>query len=561
MSASPSTAVDLVGPGAVADPHAVFRELRMTSDVWWLERHKAWLLLGYDDVRAAVSDNALSTDTITPLQRRLADADRIRFKPAADLLAGWMIFNDPPVHTALRAPVRTAFTPKAVAQLEAEVAALVERLLDDVDPAGFDLVRAVAHPLPAIVIAHLLGVPAERHEEFQGWSAQLGALVMGKVSRADAWDRALLATADLDALFTAMIADRRRDPTDDLVTRLVAAADGHGSLSDAQMVGACSLLLFGGHETTTSLITSGALHLLGDNDRQAQLAADPETAVEELLRFDGPSKIVVRRVRDDVEWERSRAAPWPAGLLRPDGGQPRPGRIRGRRRAAPRSVAQPPPRLRVGDALLPRRPAGSVGGASGAAGAVRQVSPLGTGRRRVAAVLAPDDRRPHAAVAAPAHRWARVTLVVHDRDGDVVHVRLNRPERHNALVPEMWQRLARLGAALVADETVRCVVISGEGSSFSSGIDRRALAEGALTPYGFTGEEADRERTEYDERDIVAAQATARWLHDGDFVSIAAVRGFAFGAGARSRSPATCESWPPTARSPCPRSRSGCSRR
>lgn len=302
MSASPSTAVDLVGPRAVADPHAVFRELRMTSDVWWLERHKAWLLLGYDDVRAAVSDDALSTDTITPLQRRLADADRIRFEPAADLLAGWMIFNDPPVHTALRAPVRTAFTPKAVAQLEADAAALVERLLDDVDPAGFDLVRAVAHPLPAIVIAHLLGVPAERHEEFQGWSAQLGALVMGKVSRADAWDRALLATADLDALFTAMIADRRRDPTDDLVTRLVAAADGHGSLSDAQMVGACSLLLFGGHETTTSLITSGALHLLGDNDRQAQLADDPETAVEELLRFDGPSKIVVRRVRDDVEW-------------------------------------------------------------------------------------------------------------------------------------------------------------------------------------------------------------------------------------------------------------------
>ena len=304
-----ATDVDLVDDESVRDPAARFEALRADADVWWLERHRAWLLLGYDDVRDAIRDPALSTDTITPLRRRLSAEERERFKPASDLLAGWMIFNDPPVHTALRAPVRSAFTPKAVATLEDETRALVDELLDGVDPtAGFDLVRDVALPLPAIVIALLLGVPPERRDDFASWSTQLGALVMGKVSRADAWDRAVRSAEDFHELFSAMIAERRSGrvgPDDDLVARLVAAADAtepgdDAHLTDAQMVGACSLLLFGGHETTTSLITTGVHHLMGRPDRIAALHDSPELAVEELLRYDGPSKIVVRRVREDT---------------------------------------------------------------------------------------------------------------------------------------------------------------------------------------------------------------------------------------------------------------------
>lgn len=304
MTGFPESDVDLVAPDAVADPHRVFARLRAEGGpVWWLRRHKAWLLLGYDDVREALSDERLSTDTITPLQRHLDAEAREKFKPAADLLAGWMIFNDPPTHTALRAPVRTAFTPRAVARLEDDTAALVDRLLDEVDPSGFDFVEKLAYPLPAIVIAYLLGVPAERHAEFQTWSKQLGALVMGKVSRADAWDRALAATGDFDELFTALIEKARRDPGEDLVSQLVTTSDEgrHGELTDSQLVGACSLLLFGGHETTTSLLANGTVALLAHPEQRTLLDADPATAVEELMRFDGPSKIVVRRVRADEE--------------------------------------------------------------------------------------------------------------------------------------------------------------------------------------------------------------------------------------------------------------------
>ncbi len=126
-----------------------------------------------------------------------------------------------------------------------------------------------------------------------------------------------------------------------------------------------------------------------------------------------------------------------------------------------------------------------------------------------------------------------MSLVEVDRDGPVVRVRLNRPDRHNALVPELWLQLRRIGAELVADDEVRVVVLCGAGPSFCSGIDRRALASGALSPFGLTGDEADRDRVEFEAGDIEASQSTFRWLTEGPFVTIAAVQGFALGAGAQ----------------------------
>jgi enoyl-CoA hydratase/carnithine racemase len=126
-----------------------------------------------------------------------------------------------------------------------------------------------------------------------------------------------------------------------------------------------------------------------------------------------------------------------------------------------------------------------------------------------------------------------MALVELERRDHLALVRLNRPDRHNALVPELWLELREVGARLLADEDVRCVVLSGAGPSFCSGIDRRALAEGALSPFGLTGDEADRDRTEFVAADVEASQSTFRWLTEGPFVTIAAVKGFALGAGAQ----------------------------
>jgi cytochrome P450 len=302
----PSSAIDLVAPAAVRDPHAAFKMLRALAPIVWLERHKAWIVVDFDLVRAGLTDERLSTDTITPLYERLSPEQRAQYADAETLLRGWMIFNDEPTHSLLRQPVRSAFTPGAVAQLSEEIAELTDRTLGSL-PERFDFVRDVAFPLPAGVIALLLGVDAGRVNDLGEWSKQLGALVMGKVSRPDAWGRALAAAQEMQSYFGQLVERYRKEPVDNLIGRLITAS-GEGqeqALTPEQIIGACSLLLFGGHETTTSLLTTSIYHICLNNDlRNVSTAAEADVAafVEEILRYDGPSKIFVRRVREDLEW-------------------------------------------------------------------------------------------------------------------------------------------------------------------------------------------------------------------------------------------------------------------
>jgi len=297
----------IVAPDAVRDPYAFFGRLRSQSPVHWSETHRAWILTRYEDVRNGLSHEHFSTTKVDDLQRGMSSPDLERFASAGELLRSWMIFNDPPRHTALRDPVRSVFTPRAVAKLRDDVTSLTSRLLDDVDvDEPFDLLATVAYTLPATVIAILLGVPVERAEEFKEWSRMLGPLVMGKVSRDDIWDRALQAADNFEQLFGHLLAQYRRSPADNLLSRLAAISSDSDGLDEHQMVGAATMLLFGGHETTTNLIASGVLALLRHPDQQAKLLAAPNLivpAVEEMLRYDGPSKCFIRRARTDVEWE------------------------------------------------------------------------------------------------------------------------------------------------------------------------------------------------------------------------------------------------------------------
>lgn len=301
---------DILAPAVVADPHPFFRRLREHSPVHWSARHRAWILTRYKDVMAGFGDERLSTDNIRPLEAKLSTADRERFAPAAKLLSSWMIFTDPPVHTGLRAPVRTAFKPKAVEALRPALEARVDELLAGMGGQGrCDLVREFAFPLPADAIAMLLGVPAERRQDFKRWSGMLGALVTGKTGRPDVWERALQAERHFSELFSGLIERYEREPADNLITELIRARDAGEYLSADQMVGACALLLFAGHETTTNLIASGTLALLRHPGQRERLLAEPErieSAVEEMLRFDGPSKVLVRRVRHPFDCQGHR---------------------------------------------------------------------------------------------------------------------------------------------------------------------------------------------------------------------------------------------------------------
>ena len=211
-------------------------------------------------------------------------------------------FWDPPDHTRLRALVRKAFTPTTVHALEFRIRSILDTLLDDIDdPAAFDLMQALAWPLPVIVIAEMLGVPAEDRAQFKIWSARRARMLEPTIGpRERKAGRAV--SRVFDAYFRPIIEERRAAPRDDIVSALVRAQDESAQLSERETLNMLRLLLAAGCETTANLIGNGILALLRSPDQLQRLREDPSLirgAVEELLRFDSPVQAVFRRALAD----------------------------------------------------------------------------------------------------------------------------------------------------------------------------------------------------------------------------------------------------------------------
>lgn len=297
---------DIRGPLATRDPHAFFRRLREHDPVHWSPASRAWILTGHAPVRTAFQDvEHLSSDRLSPLEARMSEPQRAALARTFELLRGWMVFRDPPAHERLRGPVHRAFTPRTVGRLEERIVSVVGELLEGLAAAGGgELVEAFAFPLPAIVIAELLGVPPEDREHFKRSSTKLAGLVFGALESGERDAAASQAATEFQEYFGALIRRAEKQPGDDLISALVAARNRGDALSPDQLVGACTLLLFGGHETTTSLIANGTAVLLAHPDQRARWQQDPQLgprAVEELLRFEGPATCMVRVVAEAHE--------------------------------------------------------------------------------------------------------------------------------------------------------------------------------------------------------------------------------------------------------------------
>jgi cytochrome P450 len=282
---------DLLAPDVRDDPNTYFHALRAEDPVHWNANHRAWVLTSYDDVLAGFRDARLSADRLNP-----------KLPPAvANNLNRWMVFVDEPDHTRLRRLVGTAFSTLSVRSLRPRVESIVDSLLDDVE-GSVDWFSSVAEPLPAIVIAELLGVPPSDRAQFLSWSADIAHVVFGAVYRPDRYERAAAGIGEFDAYFRRMIEEG--DGGSGLVRSLASALDGDERLTTDEVIATCTLLLFAGHETTTSLLTTGLLALLEWPDEMERLRAEPSLAgdaVEELMRYTGPTGMMVRRARDDVE--------------------------------------------------------------------------------------------------------------------------------------------------------------------------------------------------------------------------------------------------------------------
>ncbi len=289
--------IDLTAPEVNDDPARFAAEALAHGPVQWSERHRAWLVLSHAAVAEAFRDTRLSADRVEPLQR-LADERPAEFGQAVELLSGWMIFRDPPAHTHLRDPVRRALTPRVVERLRPIVTEMVDELIGGLpDAGGFDFRTEFAEPLPAQVIAALLGVPADERHRFKAWSHGLAEIVFSVRPGAVDGGAVADAVAEFTDFFTELIDHRRRHPGDDLISAMVTG--GADTLTAMELVGACTLLLFAGHETTTNMLNS-SIHLLDlHRSERARLLDDDSvqhTAGDELLRVGGPAKTMVRRV-------------------------------------------------------------------------------------------------------------------------------------------------------------------------------------------------------------------------------------------------------------------------
>lgn len=303
MSATPSD--DLLSPAAIADPHSFFRELREHDPVHWSARHRAWIVTGHPETMAAFNDDHLSTDRLDAYEARLPEGRRRALDKAITLLRGWMLFHDDPEHDRLRAPIRRAFTARAIEALRPRVTDMVDHLLADItrrlaDGETVDIVRSLAHPLPVAVISDLFGLPVEDRWRFAEWSERFAVVVFGATNRPDYEQVGQHAGEEFHEYIRWYIDRRTAEPGDDLISALINGRDD-GGFTDDDIAGACSLLLFAGHDTTTSLLGNSIAALADHPDQRERWLAAPAleaSAVEELLRFDGPPKAMMRIVKE-----------------------------------------------------------------------------------------------------------------------------------------------------------------------------------------------------------------------------------------------------------------------
>ncbi|WP_030734309.1 cytochrome P450 [Streptomyces sp. NRRL S-31] len=306
MTAAADPAFDPWDPAFVADPRPAYAALRARGRVIRYEPTDQWLVPHHADVSALLRD------------RRLGRSYRHRFtheefgrtppppehEPFHTLNDHGMLDLEPPDHTRIRRLVSKAFTPRTVERLAPYVHALADDLVGAlVRDGGGDLLTDLAEPLPVAVIAELLGIPEADRASLRPWSADICGMYELNPSPETA-RRAVRASEEFSAYLRELIAARRADPGEDLISGLIAAHDEGDRLTEQELVSTVVLLLNAGHEATVNATVNGWYALFRHPGQLAALRADHSlvpTAVEELLRYDTPLQLFERWVLDDIE--------------------------------------------------------------------------------------------------------------------------------------------------------------------------------------------------------------------------------------------------------------------
>ena len=272
---------DPTAPGFQEDRSAIYRVLRDEHPVYFDAEHQQYALSRFEDVWWAVHAWETFSSDVAEAQSLLPQ----------------MIYFDPPRHTALRALVSRAFTPRRVSLAEESVRTTARVLLDEIaERGGCELQHEYAAILPSVAIARMIGIPDEHIPDFRSWTESF-IEITGPEDFAEA-------AGKIYALFAELLEERRARPRDDMMTALLDAEVDGERLRDEELLGFCLLLILAGNDTTSSLIGSGTVLLARHPDQRALLLREPHRwpgAIEEMIRLEAPAQVLPRTATVDVE--------------------------------------------------------------------------------------------------------------------------------------------------------------------------------------------------------------------------------------------------------------------
>ncbi|MEV1078756.1 cytochrome P450 [Streptomyces sp. NPDC050211] len=298
--ASPASMLSALRPRTQVRLYDFYKELRSTDDLFWDRRLDAWIATSHEVVSSTAGDPRFSSVRYPDIE---AVSEELR--PLARVLSRQMLYSDAPDHSRLRALISRAFTPRAVAALRDQISGAVEQIITRAAPTGrMDIVEDLARPLPLTVICDLLGVPEQDRPTLSSWSDPVAAAIGSSRLDADDSHAASQSMARMLAYLRELLTRQDSPPAPHTLRALLTTQAENADRDFDELLANCALLLIAGHETTTHFIGNAALALLRHPQAADQLRRRTDlipAAVEELLRYDSPVQLMLRRARHDLD--------------------------------------------------------------------------------------------------------------------------------------------------------------------------------------------------------------------------------------------------------------------
>lgn len=302
---------DLLGASTSPNPYPLYERLRKEEPVHFSEDLGGWIFTRYEDVMAALHDQRFSPGGGMAAMFVPLDEDvQKETEPLQQHLQMWLGTLDPPDHTRVRTLMNKAFTPRLVELMRPFIQTVTDELIDNVKHTGrMDIVSDMAVPLPAIVIAQMLGTPRQDYKRFLHWSRDITTLVGAvAVTPEIARDAQKSVLEMVDHLRTLLERRRHSDPQNDLINNFIEAESQENRISEEEVLANCVMLLFAGHGTITVMIGTHLRVLLQNPELLETLRRDPSrtpAAIEEMLRFDSPCQMIARVATQNIQFKET----------------------------------------------------------------------------------------------------------------------------------------------------------------------------------------------------------------------------------------------------------------